>query len=256
MAEAKPQVVAIEEAAVKPYSLVLAYPRPDETSVRSRIRQLGELRVTSLVFNGPLKLDGVSLLGKGVAGMAVTGLIDGRKTALKIRRVDSRRADMSRESEMLQAANAAGVGPRYIGSSSDVLAMELVEGQRLPVWLSSLRGRGRKRRVKTTVRNLLEQCRKLDSTGLDHGELSRAHKNILVAANDRPSILDFESASLSRRPSNFTSLTQYLFLGGGMTGKMARILGPVKREELLRGLKRYKGGEPLAFQSVIRLLNL
>ena len=256
MAEAEPPVVPIEQAAYKPYSLVLAYPRPDELSVQSRIRQLEHLRVTSLVFDGPLKLDGLSFLGKGVAGTVAIGMIGGRRVALKIRRTDSRRRDMLHESEMLQAANAAGVGPMYLGNTLDVLAMELVEGLRLPTWLASLRGRGRKSRVKKAVRTLLEQCQTLDSTRLDHGELSRAHKNILVAANDRPSILDFESASLARRASNVTSLTQYLFLGGTITQKVARTLGPVNREQLLQALKQYKGGDPSAFEAVIHALNL
>lgn len=256
MAEVAPLVVSVEEAAREPYNLVLSYPRLEKDSLMARIRQLGELGVTHLVFQGQLKLDGLSVLGKGVAGMVAVGIIGGRKVALKIRRLDSRRQDMAHESKMLQAANSAGVGPRYVGSTSDVLAMELVEGQRLPVWLSNLKGRGRKKRVKTAVKTMLEQCRKLDSVGLDHGELSRAHKNVLVAEDDRPWILDFESASVSRRRSNFTSLAQYLFLGGGMARKVCRVLGPVEREELLKCLRGYKAGDVSAFQSAMSLLGL
>lgn len=256
MAENAKLVVPIEQAVEKPYSLVLAYPMPDESLVRTRVRQLEGLGVTFLVFEGSLKLDGLSLLGKGVSGMVTVGIIDGRRVALKIRRVDSRRKDMHRESEMLQLANTVGVGPGYLGNTLDVLAMELVEGQRLPLWLSGLKGRGRKNRVKLAVRTMLEQCQKLDSKQLDHGELSRAHKNILVAADDSPSIVDFESASMSRRPRNFTSLAQYLFLAGVMAGKVARVLGPVGREDLLACLRAYKAGEPGAFSSTVKLCNL
>lgn len=256
MAENAKLVVPIEQAVEKPYNLVLAYPSPDENGVRTRVRQLQDLRVVSLVFEGSLRLDGLSILGKGVSGMVTVGIIDGKRVALKIRRVDSRRKDMHRESEMLQIANTAGVGPAYLGNTMDVLAMELVEGQRLPAWLSGLKGRGRKKRVKLAVRAMLEQCQKLDSKQLDHGELSRAHKNVLVRGDDSPSIVDFESASLSRRPGNFTSLSQYLFLGGGMARKVARILGPVGREELLACFRDYKTGRPGAFDSVISLLDL
>lgn len=256
MAETPKLVVPIGQAVEKPYSLVLAYPSPDENMVRTRIRQLEDLRVSSLVFEGSLRLDGLSVLGKGVSGIVTVGIIDGRRVALKIRRVDSRRKDMRRESEMLQLANTAGVGPAYLANTLDVLAMELVEGQRLPVWLSGLRGRGRKSRVKLAVRTMLEQCQKLDAKQLDHGELSRAHKNILVEADDSPSIVDFESASLSRRPSNFTSLAQYLFLAGLMAKKVARVLGPVGREDLLVRLRAYKAGEPDAFGSTLQLCRL
>jgi putative serine/threonine protein kinase len=253
---AKPQVVPVGKTAEKPYSLVLAYPSSDESSLRTRIRQLEELRVEALVFEGPFKLDGLSILGKGVAGMVTVGLIAGRRVALKIRRVDSRRRDMIREAEMLQVANRAGIGPRFVGFTTDVLAMELVEGERLPVWLSGLKGKGRKNRVKSVVGALLAQCRGLDLAGLDHGELSRAHKNVLVTQGDGAWILDFESASFSRRPRNLTSLAQYLFLGGILARRVGRVLGPVDRSGLLKLLRTYKEGDGTAYDSIVRFLHL
>ncbi|MEK6920139.1 MAG: serine/threonine protein kinase [Thermoproteota archaeon] len=257
MAKVAPLVVSVEEVAREPYNLVLCYPRLEKDSLNARIRQLCELGVTHLVFQGRLKLNGLSVLGKGVAGMVAVGILGGRKVALKIRRLDSRRDSLATEARMLQAANAVGVGPEYIGGGPDILAMELVDGERLPLWLTGLRGRGRKSRVKATVRTLLEQCHRLDAAGIDHGELSRAHKNVLVTKDDCPCILDFESASSSRRPSNLTSLTQYLFLGGSLTRKVTRVLGPVDRDELLRCLRLYKKGEAeTAFHSTLKLLKL
>jgi putative serine/threonine protein kinase len=97
----------------------------------------------------------------------------------------------------------------------------------------------------------------MDTYGLDHGELSRAHKNVIVSNNDIPTILDFESASLMRRPSNFTSLTQYLFLGGSIAKKIARVLGPVNRDELLKCLRDYKaGGWKDASEATTKVLGL
>lgn len=240
MAEDRPSLVKVDEATTKPYSLVLYYPRPTGPDVESRVRQLKELGVTHLEFSGPLRIGNLSLLGKGVAGMVIAGFRGGRKVALKIRREDSRRKSLAQEAVMLQIANSVGVGPGYIGGTNDVLAMEFVEGATLPLWLASLKGRGRKTRLKATLASLLDQCFRLDQAGLDHGELSRAHKNVIVSMNDLPWILDFESSSRSRRPSNFTSLAQYLFLGGTFAGKTGKILGPVRRGELLRRLQEYK----------------
>ncbi len=256
MAEASQAIVPIERVSGEPYRLALAYPAPDETTVESRVKQLRELGVSSLVFQGSLRVDRFSLLGKGVTALVVTGIVDDGRVALKIRRVDSRRADMAREAKMLQTANSVGVGPRYLGATADVLAMELVDGLTLPFWLSGLKGRGRRKRLRNTVRLMLDQCRRLDSVRVDHGELSRAHKNVLVAEKDCPWILDFESASSSRRPSNVTSLTQYLFLSGVMARNVSRVLGPVDRQGLLEGLRRYKAGEPSAFKSVMETLKL
>ena len=234
------KLVGLEEAAAEPYSLALSYPRVTRSSVDSRIVQLRKLGVTRLEFIGPLKIGNVSVLGKGVAGIVILGLAGSRKVALKVRREDSRRENLDHEAVMLQAANDADVGPGYLGNTSDVLAMEFVEGESLPAWLSGLKGRGRKARLRATTRVLLEQCFRLDKSGLDHGELSRAHKNVIVSSQDKPWIVDFESASFQRRVSNVTSLTQYLFLGGGFAKKLARAMGPVEREQLLECLRAYK----------------
>ncbi len=143
-----------------------------------------------------------------------------------------------------------------MGGTADILAMELVEGLSLPAWLESLKGRGRRTRVRSIVRLLLEQCLRMDTYGLDHGELSRAHKNVIVS-NDNATILDFESASLTRRPSNLTSLAQYLFIGGSIAKKMVRVLGPVDRDELLKCLRNYKtGGWKDAFEATVKVLRL
>ena len=240
-----------------PYNRLVAYPSGDPDEVESRIRQLEQLEITGLDFQGRLKTDRLSILGKGVVGIVVIGLRGNRRIAVKIRRVDARRPSLIQEAELLKIANSQNVGPVCLGGTADVLAMELVEGLSLPSWLESLKGRGRRTRVRGVVKPLLEQCLRMDAYGLDHGELSRAHKNVIISNDDIPRILDFESASLMRRPSNFTSLAQYLFLGGSIAKKMIRVLGPVDREELLKCLRDYKaGGWKDAFKATSKVLGL
>jgi putative serine/threonine protein kinase len=240
-----------------PYSRLVAYPSGDPKEVESRIRQLEELGITAIDFQGRLKTDHLFHLGKGVVGIVVIGVRENRRIAVKIRRVDARRPSLTHEAELLKVANSLNVGPECLGGTADVLAMELVEGLSLPLWLESLKGRGRRGRVRSVVRFLLEQCLRMDGYGLDHGELSRAHKNVIVSSNDVATILDFESASLVRRPSNLTSLAQYLFLGGSIAKKMKRILGPTDRNDLLRCLREYKaGGWKDAFEATAQVLGL
>ncbi len=257
MAEDKSILVPIEDLAKNPYRELVAYPKPSDESVESRIRQLKSLGIEGLEFEGPLRIGKLSILGKGVVGLVVTGIADDERVAVKIRRTDSRRRSMMHEAAMMRAANRTGIGPECLGSSEDVLEMQFLDGQRLPVWLSDLKGRGRKARVKATVKILLEQCVRLDAYGLDHGELSRAHKNVLVSKGDNPWILDYESASLMRRVNNFTSLAQYILLSGRFSRKVLRILGPVDRDELVKYLRLYKAGKTNdAFESTLKMLQL
>jgi putative serine/threonine protein kinase len=252
-----PSLAPLSSLARPPYDHLVAYPSGEPAEVESRIRQLQELEITGLDFQGRLKTDRLSLLGKGVVGIVVIGVRGNRRIAVKIRRVDARRPSLIREAELLKTANSLGVGPECLGGTADVLAMELIQGLSLPVWLDSLRGRGRRARVRGVVKPLLEQCLRMDAYGLDHGELSRAHKNVIVSNDDIPRILDFESASLMRRPSNFTSLAQYLFIGGGVAKKMIRVLGPVDRNKLLKCLRDYKaGGWKDAFEATTKVLAL
>jgi len=238
-----------------PYNHLVAYPTGDLSEVKSRVLQLERLNITRLDFRGGLKIDRLSVLGKGVVGIVVIGIQNDRRLAVKIRRIDARRSSLTHEANLLETANSLGVGPEYLGSTDDVLAMEFIEGKSLPVWLEGLHGRGRRARIRKVVRSLLEQCVKMDAHGLDHGELSRAHRNVIVSDDDRPRILDFESASLMRRPRNFTSLTQYLFLGGSIAKKVLRFLGPLDKTELLGCLRDYKaGGWKDAFEEAARVV--
>jgi putative serine/threonine protein kinase len=243
MAETCPIVVPIESLTQDPYRTLVAYPKPTLDAVELRIGQLNNLGITGLEFRGPLKMGRLSVLGKGVVGLVFSGMADGTRVAVKIRRVDSRRSSMGHEAEMMRTANKAGIGPELLGSSRDILKMQFVNGQTLPPWIMSLKGRGTRARVRLTFRALLEQCARLDAYGLDHGELSRAHKNVLVSGEGRPWILDFESASLMRRVNNFTSITQYLFLSGRFARRVVRVLGPVHRDELVSYLRLYKSGK-------------
>jgi len=218
---------------------------------------LKQLKITGLDFQGRLKTDRLSILGKGVVGIVVIGMRGNRRIAVKIRRVDARRPSLTHEAELLKIANSQNVGPKCLGGTADVLAMELVEGLSLPLWLDSLKDRGRRARVRRVAKTLLEQCLRMDAYGLDHGELSRAHKNVIISMDDVPRILDFESASLMRRPSNLTSLAQYLFIGGSIAKKMVRVLGSVDKAELLTCLRDYKaGGWKDAFEATTKVLGL
>ncbi|TMI27555.1 hypothetical protein E6H36_02730 [Candidatus Bathyarchaeota archaeon] len=257
MAETQTRLIGLDEASRQPYSTILSYPSGNPETVLSRISQMKSLNVEGLDFNGHLKIGRVAVLGKGVAGIVIVGVTDGRRVALKVRREDSRRDSLVKEGEMLRMANQVEVGPKFAGATRDVLAMELIDGDTLPRWLEHTTGRGQRSRVRTTFLDMLRQCSRLDSAGIDHGELSRAHKNILVTGSGKPCILDFESAGLSRRASNLTSLVQYLFFGGGFARNVARILGPIEKENLLIDLRFYKTSDKTkGFEKVVGTLGL
>jgi putative serine/threonine protein kinase len=76
--------------------------------------------------------------------------------------------------------------------------------------------------------------------GLDHGELSRAPKHIIVGIDNSPCIVDFETASINRRVSNVTSVCQFLFIGSHLAKNLTKKIGKVDIKRLIHALKAYK----------------
>ena len=219
---------------------VLCYPRCEQGEVDSRLNELERLGVKALEFTGEKSFFNTPVLGKGCVGIVVVAYTNSGRAALKIRRVDADRKGMSHEGEMLKIANNIDVGPKLLEISENFLLMELIDGTRFPEWLESLGKKESQSRVRLVLKDVLEQCHRLDMAGLDHGELSNAAKHILVDSDDHPFLVDFETASINRRVSNVTSVCQYLFLRSQIATQVKRKLGEVNEKELINALRAYK----------------
>jgi len=219
---------------------VLCYPRPEAREVEARMQELASIGVDALELTGTHHLGHAIVLGKGCVGIVVKALMHGKPVALKIRRIDADRRDMKHEAEMLRLANSENVGPRLLAQSNNFLVMELINGLQLNRWVTMLPTTGCKKRVRRVVGGLLDDCYCLDTIHLDHGELSEAPKNVLVDEDGVPRIVDFESASVKRRPSNVSSIAQYLLIGGGPAKRVRAILKWRKKASLIHVLREYK----------------
>lgn len=206
---------------------------------RSRIKQLKRLGVSQIVFQGHTKLGRLGVLGLGTVGVVVCAIAEGRTIALKIRRTDANRSSMKEEARVASLANRVGVGPEVYAHTKDLMLMQFLEFQQLDEWLRALKGPGRRDEARRVVHSLLNQCRKLDIMGMDHGQLSNLRKHAVIAQGE-PWIIDFESAATTRRPKNVTAAAQYLLVGGGLSPFMRRTLGLRDPNLVLRLLKSYK----------------
>lgn len=231
-------IVPIENLGEEPYASVLCYPQTNGTELQARLKELQEHNITALEFTGGASVCNVPVLGKGFVGVTVVAHLREQRVALKIRRVDADRTGLQHEAAMLAKANLINVGPEFISASTNFLLMQFVDGMLLPKWLEMNREKTQVRRV---LRAVLEQCWQLDSAGLDHGELARAQKHVIVSRVNEPYILDFESASSNRRTANVTGMCQYLFVGSSYVARLiADVLGERCRGEIIEALRRYK----------------
>jgi putative serine/threonine protein kinase len=235
-----PIIVPIEELTQEPYASVLCFPNQREGELQSRLEELRSHGVTALEFSGNASVYGVSLpvLGKGFVGIVVIAHLNGARVAVKIRREDADRADLLHEAEMLKKANSANVAPKLFAASKNFLLMELIEGYLLPDWLKTNNNKDVAKRV---LGEVLENCYKLDGISLDHGELSKAPKHVIVDRRLKPWIVDFETASDTRKPSNVSAIGSFLFTSDGEVARnVAAMLGERNKEKIVSAMKNYR----------------
>ncbi len=230
----------VENLKEEPYARVLCYPRASEAELQMRLEELQKHGVKALEFAGKASAFNVPVLGKGFVGVAVIAHLNKQRVALKIRRVDADRLGLQHEAAMLAKANSVNVGPQLIDASTNFLLMQFIDGDLLPSWLEAHKDK-EKAHVHSVLREVLEQCWRLDAAGLDHGELSKAPKHVIVSKEQEPFLVDFETASVNRKTANVTAMSQYLFVSNSAVARMvAEALGEKNRKELVEALRLYK----------------
>ena len=249
------QFFPLNDLACEPYSTILGYPHATKAQVRSRIKELKQLGIDGISFEGPMTINKICVLGKGYAGIVVLAKLGTKKVALKIRRTDSPRKDMKTETMLLAAANKVGVGPKLISSSKNFVAMEFLNGKKIYDWVEELNGKGSAAKVKILINKVLTDCYKLDEAGLDHGELSNITKHVIVGKNI--TMIDFESSSFERRVSNVTSASQAMLIGSGLAKIVNRIYKLPPKQKIIDVLRKYKENRTRqSFDDVLEVLKL
>ncbi|MEW6603851.1 MAG: serine/threonine protein kinase [Thermoproteota archaeon] len=224
---------------------LICYPRFSESEYNDRISEMESLGVTSIALGGRTTINGLRIAGKGQVGIVLRAKIGSKICALKIRRLDADRKSMDDEMRLHKIANNAGVGPRLEGHTRNLIAMEFIDGQSIVEWVSN----APKTKLRKMARSVLEQCYDLDRDGIDHGELSRLDRHVIVS--NKPYIIDFESASTTRRTSNVTAAAQSIFLHGAVASMVQKTL-QADRERVLLALKTYKRDQTRAnFDAVL-----
>ena len=248
--------ISIKKFTEEPYSKILGYPNATKRQIKSRINELEKLKVKSICLTGPTTIGNLEILGKGYVGVVVLVKRGNKEVALKIRRTDSQRENMKNESVLLKLVNSVNVGPKIIDVSKNFLVMEYIEGEKFSDWIEMLKGPGSVKQLKSTIKNVLEDCYRLDQIGFDHGELSNISKHVIVGKT-KVSIIDFESSSTKRRPSNITSITQAFFIGSGIAKQAQKIYKNSPKEKIIDALKSYKQEKTREnFEKLLKVLKL
>lgn len=215
-----------------------AYPSFEENTFKVRLKELESLGITSVLSYGNTKIRNFSILGKGCVGLAVLVKYRKKICALKIRRTDANRLHMYNEVLMHSLANAANVGPILIDFSENFILMEFIDGRNIVDWsaVDSILTED----IYNVMVSTLEQCYALDRIKLDHGQLSHLKCHLIVSPQKKPTIIDFESASVGRKPSNVTAAANTFLAAISLDLRLKYIVRRYQTEEIIRSLREYK----------------
>jgi putative serine/threonine protein kinase len=252
-----------KELDIRSPSLVplITYPHFSESEYYDRITEMESLGVTSIILGGKTIVNGAHIAGKGCVGIVVKSKVGTKICALKIRRTDADRTTMNAEAHFLKIANSIGVGPHLEGQTKNLIAMEYINGQSIIDWIlcssnNYYYSEATRSKMRTLTRSILEQCFSLDGTGLDHGELSRLTRHVIVS-DSSSYIIDFESASTTRKTSNVTAAAQSIFLYGLVANKMRKIFDNIDSKKAVKALRTYKHFQTRAnFDTVLDSLSI
>jgi putative serine/threonine protein kinase len=145
------------------------------------------------------------------------------------------------------------VGPFLVNFTENFILMEFVRGSNIIEWYNSARI-SKERKLKCTAL-ILKQCYLLDCLNLDHGQLNRLDRHIIISKDDKPTIMDFETSSTQRRVSNITSSSQSIFLNGPIYSNLQDSI-LYDRKQIIKKIKNYKNEmNQERFANILNMLN-
>tara|TARA_Y100001936_G_C15890811_1_gene567883 strand:+ start:87 stop:917 length:831 start_codon:yes stop_codon:yes gene_type:complete len=221
----------------EPYKKILSFPKIKDSEIEKRLKELKKIGITHVSFTGPLQIEKCNILGKGYVGMVVLAKQKDTKVALKIRRIDSPRKNMSNEAKLLKIVNKLNIGPKFIKNSKNFLIMEYIKGEKIIDWAKKPETKAKE--IRFIVKNVLRECYCLDDVGMDHGELSTIDKHVIINKK-RSTMIDFESSSMNRKPSNVTGATQALFIGTGLAKTIQKKIKLPTKKKIIELIRDYK----------------
>ena len=190
-------------------AFIISYPHYSDIEYIHRLKEIHSLGITSILLEGDIKIGKINIAGKGTVGLILKAKVKSEICALKVRRTDANRKTMDREAVLLKIANSAGIGPKLIRYSNNFIMMEFIDGLTIIDWI--MQKNIAIEQVLKVVLTILNQCYMLDRSQIDHGELNRLDRHIIVSKSDTASIIDFESASIQRKTCNVTELFNHYF---------------------------------------------
>ena len=155
-------------------------------------KELVENGITEVYSFGNVKLGKYNVIGKGKTGIVV--YLGGGKV-VKIRRSDSPKESLKVEAKIQELAYP--VAPKVYSYGNNFIVMDYIQGRHLT-----------DHEEISIIVNLLRAAKELEDKKIEHHELVRPYKNVIVS--DRIYIIDYDDATIKENARNVTSILSWL----------------------------------------------
>ena len=180
------------------------------------------------------KLQNMKFFKKGNRGIVYTANYNKKKVAVKIESQESKAfGRIANELKWLKILNKYKIGPRLLFGTNKYIVEEFIEGDLILGYIA----KADRNKALSIIRNILEQCYKLDTLNVNKYEMHRPYKHIIFDKSGLPVLLDFERCKYTRDPKNVSQFVQFL------TNKRISEILPQKKiiinNDNIRNLARY-----------------
>ncbi len=148
----------------------------------------------------------VKVFTHGKHGKIFIGKKGKKKVAIKTALNSMFEPHIKNEAAMLKRVNKKLIGPKLLFEGPDFFVYEFVEGKFILDFLE----KASRMKAKKVLRDVMLQCRALDTLHLSKFEMTRPVKHIIVQKNLRPVMIDFERCTHAQRPKNVTQFAQFI----------------------------------------------
>lgn len=180
------------------------------------------------------KITNIQFHEKGKRGLVLKAIYKKNTIAIKLKNQKSKTDTIFNEINILKKVNKLNIGPKLIKQLHHSIIMEFIDGIKIIEYIKI----NNKNKTIKIIKDILDQCYRLDQNKIDKKEMTNPYKHILIK-NDNPILIDFERSRLSKKPNNVNSLCQFL-----TKDKMSKILKEkritINKTKLTNLLKQYK----------------
>ncbi len=233
----------------KDWCRVFCYPKCDDARFKELINYLRDYGVNEIISYGKVRIGNINVIGKGHSSVIVLGRHDNYGlVAIKIRRVDSKVESLILECKLMNLGYP--VTPKAYLCSDDLIIREFIVGMELSNLINHLSNCSE---ATLLVLSILASAFWLDLVGIDHKELSRPDRHIIVTDKLTARIIDLESASL-RRGCNVCRVLSWLLIRRKLLSRFCFNAEDIK-SKINSLLRQYKRGSLKCFIDICRVIS-